>query len=109
MFYAKIANWVKDGVPTHSANTPSAQLVLHPVSLETAQGLARDKPRLYSAARGGFPCKHLIAFLAKSIYELPVISNAWLFSHRFSTNREEPKKHIKIKFLCRELCRACPP
>ena len=89
MFYAKIANWVKDGVPSQIREYTGAQLVLHPASLETAQGLARDKPRLYSAARGGFPCKHLIAALAKSIYELPVISNAWLFSHRFSTNREE--------------------
>jgi hypothetical protein len=31
-FFAKIAIWVKDGVPTHSANTPTAQLVLHPAS-----------------------------------------------------------------------------
>jgi hypothetical protein len=30
-FFAKIANWVKDGVPAQSANTPAAQLVLHPV------------------------------------------------------------------------------
>jgi hypothetical protein len=44
-FSAKTANWVKDGVPAQSADTPSAQLVLHPASLDNdSQVLARDKP-----------------------------------------------------------------
>jgi hypothetical protein len=41
-FFAKVANWVKDGVPARAANTPSAQLVLHPESTRDSQMLARD-------------------------------------------------------------------
>jgi hypothetical protein len=54
-FFAKTANWVKDGVPAQSADTPSAQLVLHPASLDNdTQVLARDKPWRYPATRGAF-------------------------------------------------------
>jgi hypothetical protein len=44
------------------------------------QVLARDKPRLYSAACGGFPCKHLIAVFAKNILKIVVYSQASDFS-----------------------------
>ena len=55
MLFAKIASWVKDGVPSLAREYTGAQLVLHPASRNNdTQVLARDKPRLYSATSGAF-------------------------------------------------------
>jgi len=48
-YFAKTANWVKDGVPAQSADTPSAQLVLHPVSITIIRRC------LHEISPGGIP------------------------------------------------------
>jgi hypothetical protein len=60
-FFAKIAIWVKDGVPTQAREYTGGTARPSPESLSSndTQVLARDKPWLYSAIREGFPCKHL--------------------------------------------------
>jgi hypothetical protein len=95
VFYAKIASWVKDGVPsqvreyTEGTARPSPSICFRRLRClhEISPGCLSRRRLVeagYSATCGGFPCKHLIAFLAKSSYVFSVSLHRRVFFVSFS-------------------------